>query len=123
MGSHSQMLCVDDDAQLRKSLEQQFTDEDFEVDTAASGDAAIEMLRKKVYDIVLLDLRMKPVDGITVLKEMRKNSNFPKVIMLTGVDDVTTAMECVKLGAVDYISKPYDPEELLHVVIKVLGTQ
>ncbi len=65
---------------------------------------------------------MPRMDGMTVLKEMRKTGKNPHVIMLTGVNDVPTAMECVKMGARDYISKPYDPEELLHVVIKVLGS-
>ena len=116
------MLCVDDNDQLRNSLEHQFTAEDFDVDTAGDGIAALEKIKINYYDVVLLDLKMPRMDGMTVLKEMRKFNKYPHVIMLTGVDDVPTAMECVKLGAKDYISKPYDPEELLHVVIKVLGS-
>lgn len=116
------MLCVDDNADLRTGLEQQFRAEDFDVETAEDGVIALEKIKNNTYDIVLLDMKMPRMDGMTVLKEMRKLNKYPHVVMLTGVDDVPTAIECVKLGAKDYISKPYDPEELLHVVIRVLGT-
>ncbi|MBI4547863.1 MAG: response regulator [Ignavibacteriae bacterium] len=122
MATHLKMLCVDDHPDLRENLRQQFTAEDFDVDTAADGDIALEMIKKSHYDIVLLDVKMPKMDGMTVLQEMRKMNKFPHVIMLSAVNDVPTALECVKMGAKDYISKPYDPEELLHVVIKVLGS-
>ena len=122
MSHHLKMLCVDDVEELRNGLVQLFKAEDFDVDTAEDGAIALEKLRKNVYDIVLLDLKMPNMDGMTVLKEMKKNPVFPRVIMLMGVDDVSIALECVKLGAKDYISKPYDPEELIHTVIKVLGS-
>ena len=116
------MLCVDDNEELRNTLSRQFMDEDFDVDTADDGDVALEMIKNNQYDIVLLDLKMRKMDGKTVLKEMHKMNKFPHVIILTGVNDVPTAIECVKLGAKDYISKPYDPAELLDVVIKALGS-
>jgi two-component system response regulator AtoC len=116
------MLCVDDNTQLREELRLQFIAEDFRVDTAEDGDVALEMIKKNSYDIVLLDLKMPRMNGMTVLKELKKINKVANVVMLTAVDDIPTALECVKLGAKDYISKPYDPAELLHVVIKVLGT-
>jgi DNA-binding response OmpR family regulator len=121
MAHAMKMLCVDDKADLRENLRQQFLAEDFEVDTAEDGVKALEMIGKTDYDIVLLDLMMPRMGGKEVLLEMRKINKHPNVIMLTGVNEVATAIECVKLGARDYVSKPYDPEELLHVVIKVLG--
>jgi DNA-binding response OmpR family regulator len=116
------MLCVDDNADLRESLADQFKMENFDVDTAEDGDIAVEKIKKNHYDIILLDVKMPRMDGMTVLKEMKTLNKNPHVIMLSAVNDVPTAMECVKLGAKDYISKPYEPEELLHVVIKVLGS-
>jgi DNA-binding response OmpR family regulator len=121
MGHHLKMLCVDDNEDLRESLKEQFVTENFEVDTANDGDIALELIKKNHYDIVLLDVKMPRMDGLTVLKEMRKLNKNPHVIMLSAVNDLPTAKECVSLGAKDYISKPYEPEELLHVVIKVLG--
>ena len=115
------MLCVEDNSELRNQLQQQFLAEGFDVEAAEDGDVALKMLGMKNYDIVLLDLKLPRRDGIAVLKELKNFSFFPKVVMLTAVNDVKTAMECVRLGAKDYISKPYDPEDLLHVVIKVLG--
>jgi DNA-binding response OmpR family regulator len=115
------MLCVDDNADLRWSLKEQFEMEDFSVDTATDGSDALEKIKMNNYDIVLLDVKMPKMGGMDVLKEMKKQNKYPHVIMLSAVDDVPTAIECVKLGAKDYIQKPYDPEELLHVVIKVLG--
>jgi len=116
------MLCVDDKEDLRKSLTQQFTNEDFDVDTAEDGDVALEKIKANHYDIVLMDLKMPKMSGKDVLIEMRKLNKNPYVIILSAGDDLTVAQECVKLGAKDYIQKPYDPEELLHVVIKVLGS-
>ena len=122
MSHHLKMLCVDDNEELRANLKQQFLAEDFDVDTAEDGDVALEMIKTNQYDLVLLDMKMPKMNGMEVLKELRKFPKNPHVIMLTAVADVPTAMECVKLGAKDYISKPYDPEELLHIVIKVLGS-
>lgn len=116
------MLCVDDNADLRTGLKEQFELEDFNVDTASDGVEAIEKIKQNHYDIVLLDVKMPKMGGLEVLKEMKDINKYPHVIMLSAVDDVPTAIECMKLGAKDYISKPYDPEELLHVVIKVLGS-
>jgi len=122
MAVHLRVLCVDDNEELRTNLQQQFLAEDFDVDTAADGVEAIEKIKANHYDLVLLDLKMPKMGGLEVLREIRKFEKNPHVIMLTAVDDIPTAMECVKLGAKDYISKPYDPEELLHIVIKVLGS-
>jgi len=122
MSTHLKMLCVDDNADLRESLADQFKMENFDVDTAEDGDIALEKIKNNHYDIVLLDVKMPRMDGMTVLKKMKTLNKNPHVIMLSAVNDVPTAMECVKLGAKDYISKPYEPEELLHVVIKVLGS-
>jgi two-component system nitrogen regulation response regulator NtrX len=121
MKPHLKMLCVEDEKDIRESLVHQFADENFLVDAAEDGLIGLDLLKANHYDIVLLDLKMPRMDGMTVLKEMQKLNKNPHVIVLTGVDDVPTAIECVKLGAKDFLSKPYDPEELLHVVIKTLG--
>jgi len=122
MKTHLKMLVVDDNADLRSNLAQQFMAEDFDVDTAPDGEEALDKIGKENYDIVLLDLKMPGMDGMEVLRKMKATNKNPHVIMLTAVADVATAQECVKLGASDYVSKPYDPEDLLHIVIKVLGS-
>lgn len=122
MKIHLKMLCVDDNRDLRETLAAQFRAEDFDVETAVDGLDAVEKLRHGHFDIVLLDLKMPGMDGLGVMKEMKKLTKFPHVVVLSAIDDVAMAQECVKMGARDYISKPYDPEDLLHVVIKVLGS-
>ena len=122
MPTHLKMLVVDDDANLRQSLHDQFVEEEFTVDRADDGDVALDMIKNNHYDIVLLDLKMPRMNGMTVLTEMKKLVKHPHVVVLTIVDDVAKAIECVRLGADDYLTKPYDPEELLHVVIKVLSS-
>ena len=121
MAHNLRMLIVDDHPDLRKSLEQQFENEDFVVDSAENGRKAIDRIRDQHYDVILLDMMMPELDGMGVLREMKAMNRYTNVIMLSAVDEVSTAMECVKMGAKDFIQKPYDPEELLHVVIKVLG--
>ena len=123
MAHHPNMLCIEDNEELRNSVSQQFTMEDFIVDTAEDGEIGLKKTREKIYDIVLLDMKMPKMDGLQVLKEMKKNDYFPSVIMLTAVDDTQLAIECIRLGAKDYISKPYDPDELLHVVIRTLSAR
>ncbi len=122
MKTHLKMLCVDDNADLLENLAQQFIAEDFDVDTAVDGLDAVEKIAAKQYDIILLDLTMPRLDVMGVLREIKAMGINPHVIILTALAEVSTAQECVKLGAKDYISKPYDPEDLLHVVIKVLGS-
>lgn len=121
MNSRGKMLCVDDHPDLRQSLQNQFEAENFAVDTAQDGLEALEKIRGQEYDIVLLDMKMPNLDGMGVLRSLRGSERFPKIVMLTAVDEVETAMECVKMGARDYISKPYDPEELTRVVNKILS--
>ena len=122
MAHHSRMLCVDDNKELLAHLVEQFTYEDFDVDTAEDGEVALKKILENDYDIVLLDMKMPKMGGMEVLQELKKFNKNPYIIMLTGVNEVSSAEECVKLGAKDYISKPYDPGDLLDVVIKVLGS-
>ena len=123
MKQNPRILCVDDNPDLRRTLEQQFENEDFVVDTAVDGQSALEKIGLTVYDVVLLDVKMPKMNGMAVLQEMKKLGKLTNVIMLTGIDDTQVALECVKLGARDFIQKPYDPEELLHIVNRVLSAQ
>jgi DNA-binding response OmpR family regulator len=121
MATALRMLVVEDEEKLRTSLAQQFRDEEFKVDTAEDGIPALALIANNDYDVVLLDLKLPHMDGMTLLREINKIRKFPNVIVLTAVNDVPTAKECMRLGAKDYVSKPYDPEELLNVVIRTIG--
>jgi DNA-binding response OmpR family regulator len=87
----------------------------------SDGKEAVEMLEKQQFDLVLLDLRMPRMDGFAVLQFLNKRPSPPPVIMLTGVDDVAIASQCVRLGAADYLTKPYNFHELIDSVERVLA--
>jgi two-component system response regulator HydG len=79
------------------------------------------VLQKQEFDLVLLDLRMPDGDGFEVLRFLNERGSQVPVIVLTGVDDVSIASECVKLGAADYLTKPYNFHELIDSVERVLA--
>ncbi|SRR5712692_9291201 len=117
----ARVLYVDDEEALRTLVKSQLALQGFEVETAEDGDVALNLLRKNTFDLVLLDIRMPRMDGIQVLKKMKADNMRPRIIMLTGVDDLSTAIQSVKLGANDFITKPYDLEKLLSGVRRVLA--
>ncbi len=95
--------------------------EGFDVETASGGREAVALIRKQKFDLILLDLRMPEGDGFDVLRFLNEQGSHIPVIVLTGVDDVSIAGECVKLGAADYLTKPYNFHELIDSVERVLA--
>ena len=122
MTSKVRILCVDDEHAIRTLLKSQLEQEGYDVDMAEDGDVAIGKLEKSPFDVVLLDIRMPKVGGIEVLKHIRDSGMKPRVIMLTAVDDLTIAMESVRLGANDYLTKPFDTEDLFSAIRRISAT-
>jgi DNA-binding NtrC family response regulator len=119
-GNHGNMrlLITDDEKNLRQVLRTELAREGAEIDDAENGIKALELLEKNEYDIVLLDLHMPRLGGIDVLKKI-KSSDFPvEVIILTANATISTAVEAMKLGAYDYLTKPFRLEELWPIVEK-----
>jgi DNA-binding NtrC family response regulator len=110
------ILVVDDEEAVRYMLSSLIASEGYNVDTAPDGVTAINALQTKIFDVVLSDVRMPKVDGVEVLKFCKANFPSIEVIMLTGVGDVKIAVECMKLGAYDYITKPSTSDELLTTI-------
>ena len=121
MADKSRVLVVDDEDALRTVLGNELSGEGYEVDTASDGDEAISMIQNKKFDLLLLDIKMPKVDGFEVLKFVKKNFPPVKVIMLTGFADLKNAIESKKLGAEDFVSKPYDLVDLLTTIERVLS--
>lgn len=115
------ILVVDDEEALRTVLSSELASEGYAVDTASDGDEAISIIQDKPFDLVLLDIKMPRVDGFEVLKFIKKNTPAVKVIMLTAFADLKNAIESKKLGAEDFISKPYDLVDLLTTIERVLS--
>jgi DNA-binding NtrC family response regulator len=121
MVNQRSILVVDDEEALRTVLSSELVSEGYAVETASDGDEAITILTGKVFDLVLLDIKMPRVDGFEVLKFIKKNAPQIKVIMLTAFADLKNAIESKKLGAEDFISKPYDLVDLLTTIERVLS--
>lgn len=106
------VLVVDDEEKVRKYMSRLLKNRGFHVDTAADGALALSLIAEKDFDIVLLDVLMPGIDGITVLKEVKKTKPLTEVIMLTGNASVDTGIEGMRLGAFDYLLKPVDLDNL-----------
>jgi two-component system response regulator AtoC len=121
MAKKYNLLIVDDEEPLRVLLESELSDsEEFTVDSAADGGQAINKIQAKVYDVVLLDIRMPRVSGIEVLKFVQEYSPTTQVIILTNYADVKTAIQTIKMGAYDFLPKPYDIEELFNTIHRAI---
>jgi DNA-binding NtrC family response regulator len=115
------LLIVDDEEPLRVLLESELGESDeFDVDLAVDGGEAINKIQAKVYDVILLDIRMPRVSGTEVLKFVQEYSPTTQVIILTNYADVKTAIETIKLGAYDFLAKPYDIDELFNTIHRAI---
>jgi len=117
------ILIVDDEQSVRGSLEEWFREDGFQVETAEDGLAAIRAMERGPYDIILLDLKMPGMDGIAVQKRVREIDPRATIIILTAYASVETAVEALKLGAFDYVTKPVDPDELSNLVRNALNAR
>lgn len=107
------ILIVDDDFWVVDVISRQLALEGFQVDTTIESDQVMAMLADKAYDLVISDLSMPPPDGLTLLKQIQKQYPFTAVLMLTGVNDVKTAIQSMLDGASDYLVKPHNEAQLL----------
>ena len=107
------VLAVDDEADFLETLVKRFTYRQIPVTAAASGPEALAKLDAEAFDVVILDMRMPGMDGLAVLKEIKKRHPLVEVIILTGHASVEAGMQGMSLGAYDYVLKPVDFGELL----------
>jgi two-component system response regulator PilR (NtrC family) len=117
------ILIVDDEAAYREVLQAIFEDEGYQVSTAESGRTALEYLSANACDVVLSDVRMPDIDGIELLRRARENYSDVGVVMMTAFGTMDTAREAFKLGADDFIQKPFNNDELRLIVKRTLEKQ
>jgi CheY-like chemotaxis protein/nucleotide-binding universal stress UspA family protein len=113
------ILVVDDELIVRDSIKEWLEDEGFAVDMAASGPEALDKLASKPYHLMLTDIKMPGMDGVELLKKAVKPFPDLTVVMMTAYATVETAIEAMKIGALDYLLKPFDPEILVDKVFQV----
>ncbi len=107
------ILLVDDEVVFTDNVSKLLETRGYRVTVVDSGDNAIRMLEQDSFDVVVLDLKMPGMDGIMTLKEMKKLGLFTETLILTGHGSVDTALEAIKLGAYDYLTKPCEIDELV----------
>ncbi|MGA3244579.1 MAG: response regulator [Bacteroidota bacterium] len=115
------VLLADDEDGLRSTIAAWLSDEGFEVEQAADGLEAIKLVQSKDFDIALLDIKMPGVNGLEVLRFIKKNSPTTDAVMMTAMSDVNMAVEAMKLGSKEYLTKPIDLDQLvpqLHSLIR-----
>ena len=116
----ARILVVDDEPIVCESCRRILEEEAYEVEVALSGQEAFDKMKERTFDVVIADLKMPTIDGMDVLRHVRKEYPDTIVIMITGFSTVETAVEAMKLGAFDYIPKPFTPDEVSIVVKKAL---
>ena len=117
---NSKVLVCDDDETLCYLLKEQLLEEGYSVDAVYDGKYAIEAIKSKNYEVLLLDLNMREVQGEEVLKFIKDSGYNVQVIILSAQSDMKKAIHCIKNGAYDYITKPYDFEELVLTVNRAI---
>jgi DNA-binding NtrC family response regulator len=110
------ILAIDDEPNIRRLIQNEFQLEGFEVNTAKDGEEGLSLLEHQTFDIVLLDIKLPRMSGIEVLRKLKLKAPLTEVFMITGYGDIKTAVESLKLGAREYITKPFKLDELITLV-------
>ena len=114
--SHKNILVVDDEVEMRIALETALKREGHSITLAENGEQALERLNEGAFDLVLTDVKMPKINGIELLKTLKKKSPQTVTIMMTAYGDIDNAVETMKAGAFDYLLKPFSAEILIATV-------
>jgi DNA-binding NtrC family response regulator len=117
------ILIVDDEKNIRLTVAQSLRDLGMEMDSTESGEEALAKLKKKDFGLILLDLHMPGLDGMEVLREVREMRPDIRVIIMTAYGTVERAVRAISLGAIDFIQKPFVPEEIRQIVVRVFDRE
>ncbi len=119
----AKILVVDDEEIILLSCERVLTEEGYEIQTRLSGKEALELLAEELFDLAIVDLKMPGMDGIELLRAIKRDYPHISVIMITGYSTIESAVEAMKAGAVDYLPKPFTPDQVTMVVKKALDAR
>src|SRR5438067_12226949 len=114
------ILVVDDEADIRKSLRGALEDEGFKVGTAESGEACLETLKTRSYDVILLDIWLPGIDGLETLEKIKEHEDAPEVIIISGHGTIETGGRANKLGAFDFLEKPILVDRAMILIKKAM---
>lgn len=117
------ILVVDDEGSIRDLLAKTLALAEYDVDTAADGRTALDRLRQESYDLLIADLKMPGIDGLSVIREAKRYKASLPVIIITGYSTESAAIEAVNLGVSGYLTKPFRVPQVLAAAAKALGEQ
>jgi excisionase family DNA binding protein len=117
----ARVLVVDDEASIRDLLSKTLALAEYEVDTAADANAALDRVRGHAYDLLIADLKMPGMDGLTLIRQVKRMRSDLPVIIITGFSTESTAIEAVNLGVAGYLTKPFRVPQVLAAAAKALG--
>jgi DNA-binding response OmpR family regulator len=115
------VLIVDDEQSVRDLVAKTLTMADYDVDTAPDGPSALDRLNGTEYDLLITDLKMPGMDGLSVIREVRRRSTEIPIVIITGYSTEASAIEAVNLGVVGYLVKPFRVPHVLSAVARALG--
>jgi DNA-binding NtrC family response regulator len=121
--ANTKILIVDDELIMRESLGGWLERDGYEVSKVGSGEEALEVIEQTRFDILLVDIKMTGMSGIELLKQVKEKDPDAAIIMITAYGSISTSIEAMKLGANDYLLKPFDPNELGVIIEKILESQ
>ncbi|MEJ2225612.1 MAG: response regulator [Syntrophobacterales bacterium] len=116
------VLVVDDERNIRLTLSMALEALKIPVDTAESGEEALQKLAEKSFRLMLLDLKLPGIDGLEVLRQAVDNYPDTKVIIITAYGSIEVAVEAMKMGAIDFLQKPFQPTEVRDMVLAIMTT-
>ena len=120
---NANILVADDEKSIRLTIKQALSTQGHDIRVAVDGSTALEQLKKAPADLLLLDIQMPGMDGIEVLQAAMEQQPSLKVIMVSAHGSIDNAVDAMKLGAVDYLQKPFTPTELRETVDRVLNQE
>lgn len=123
MNLSTEIMVVDDEETICEALAAWFAKDGYTVETAFSGSSALARIQEKAFDVYLLDIKMPGMDGIELLTRLKERQPDAMVIMITAHGSIQTAVEAMKRGAIDYLCKPFDPDELSLLMERVMATK
>ena len=123
MGEAAKIIVVDDEEQICKSVEKILVKNNYKVIHATSAEEAMEKMAKESFSLLISDIVMPDMNGLELLKMVKKQWPLTKAVMMTAYASTDTAVKAIRLGALDYLSKPFTPDELRSTVELALGGQ
>lgn len=118
----AKLLIVDDESDIREFARNFFKKRNIDVSVASDGEQALNLISKENFDLILLDVSMKVMSGVEVLRRLRSHKSKVKVVMVSGNEDTETISEVTALGIIGYVQKPFVLEELENIVLTQMNT-